>query len=260
MTKLSDRAAADAAADGFHAAISALVRSGPGMTERRGAAGTRLEFTGVPVAMLNYVAPGTEPDLGEVDALAGELAAMGAQWSIVTRGEAGSGLRAVGARHGRVRSASLPLLVWDAEQLPALPEAAVPGATVREISGRESHVFAAALAEGMGIPRDTADMLSAPALCDAPGMTAFVLDVNGEAVATGFNVIVGDQVGLFNGSVPPKHRRNGYYRALVIARLRRAIDAGARYAFTQNSAMSRPLYESLGFRHVEDWTYLVSGS
>ncbi|MBO0806162.1 MAG: GNAT family N-acetyltransferase [Nocardiopsaceae bacterium] len=63
-------------------------------------------------------------------------------------------------------------------------------------------------------------------------------------------------MGLFNGSVPPRHRGNGYYRALVVARLRDAVAAGARRALTQNTPMSQPLYESLGFRAEETWTYL----
>jgi predicted acetyltransferase len=77
-------------------------------------------------------------------------------------------------------------------------------------------------------------------------------------VATGFNIAAGDHVGMFNGSVPPQHRGNGFYRALVTARLRHAVASGARYAFAQNTPMSRPLYESLGFRLAETWTYLTS--
>jgi hypothetical protein len=35
------------------------------------------------------------------------------------------------------------------------------------------------------------------------------------------------------------------------------VAGGATFAFTQNSPMSRPLCESLGFRVVENWTGLV---
>ena len=45
----------------------------------------------------------------------------------------------------------------------------------------------------------------------------------------------------------------GCCRALVAARLRHAV---ARHAFTQNSPMTRPLHESFGFRHIQDWTCL----
>jgi hypothetical protein len=33
-------------------------------------------------------------------------------------------------------------------------------------------------------------------------------------------------------------------------------ESGTRHAFTQNSPMSRLLYESSGFRHIQDWTCL----
>ncbi|MFH8224353.1 GNAT family N-acetyltransferase [Streptomyces sp. NPDC018057] len=154
----------------------------------------------------------------------------------------------------------LPLLVWDADLLPSLPTSIPHGAAVREVPGDEYEVFSSALASGFGMPKDVADIFARPALLDAPDMTAFVVEFDGEAVATGFNIVAGDQVGLYNGSVPPRHRRNGYYRALVAARLRHAVASGARYAFTQNSPMSRPLHESLGFRLAETWTYLTSES
>lgn len=249
----------DAAADGFHAAMARLVELSPGMRVEHGTAGTRLIFTGLPLDTLNVVAVGREPDLDEVDAFAGELARTGVPWSIQLRGErAAPALLDLAARHGRTSSSALPLLVWDAGQLDSLP--AVDDTAVREITGDEHEVFAAALAGGFGMPREVADVFARPALLDASGLTAFVLEVDREAVATGFTILVGDQVGMFNGSVLPQHRGNGYYRALVTARLRHAVAAGARYAFTQNSPMSRPLYESLGFRLAETWTYLGSES
>ncbi|MGH3297501.1 MAG: GNAT family N-acetyltransferase [Trebonia sp.] len=209
---------------------------------------------------LNVVWAGREPDLGEVDTFAEELSATGVPWSIQPRGDADPALLDLAARYGRTSSSTLPLLVWEVGSLPSLPTSVSHRATVREVPGAEHEVYAAALASGFDMPKEVADVFARPALLDAPDMTAFVLDLNGEAVATGFNILVGDQVGMYNGSVVPQHRRNGYYRALVTARLRHAVASGARYAFTQNSPMSRPLYESLGFRLAETWTSLTSES
>ncbi|WP_405585965.1 GNAT family N-acetyltransferase [Streptomyces sp. NBC_01190] len=260
MTQPIDSAATDAAVNALFATISRLVELSDGMRLRQGAAGTRLVFTGLPTASLNIVSVGPDADLGEVDAFAKEMSAMGAPWSIQSRGEVDSALLELAARHGRTSSSTLPLLIWDAELLPTVPASVPEGTTVREVRGDEAEVYAAALAAGFGMPKEVADLFSLPALLDAPDMTAFVLDLNGAAVATGFNIITGDQVGLYNGSVPPQHRGNGYYRALVAARLRHAAASGARYAFTQNTPMSRPLYESLGFQLAETWTYLTSAS
>jgi len=247
----------DAAVDAYLTSTVRLIALSPGMYSRNGSGGTILQFTGLPVPNLNVVYVGAEPDLDEVDAFAKELSATDVPWSIKLRGEPGPELLEVAARYDRTSTSTGPLLTWNTDQLSTLPEPALPSdARVRILTGSDGELYADAIANGFGMPKAMADVFANPALLDAPGMTAFILEVGGETVATGFNIITGDLVGLFNGSVPPEHRRNGYYRALVIARLKHAVEAGARHAFTQNSPMSQPLYESLGFQLAATWTYL----
>ncbi|MEV5492899.1 GNAT family N-acetyltransferase [Streptomyces bobili] len=255
MTEWIDRAAGDEAVAAFHDAFERLTARIPGAYTRRGASGTGLVYTTFPVATLNTVCPGHDWDPGEVERSAGELARTGVPWSIQVRGDVDPALRRVSGRYGLTGEVSLPLLVWDARPLPG---ALSPDATVRKVSGAESGVFAAALAAGFGMPEEVAARLALPALLEAPGMSGYVLDLHGEAVATGFNILVGGHVGMFNGSVVPRHRGRGHYRALVTARLRDAVASGARHAFVQTTPASRPLYESLGFRLAETWTYLTS--
>lgn len=257
MTELIGGAAVDAAADAFYKAQTRRTGYVPGGYVRRGASGAVLRFTSIPVPELNTVSVDREWDPDEVDAFARELAATGVPWSIEVRGEADKQLAELGARYGRTTVGTRPLMRWDAGPLPAPPAAIPPGATVRAVSGTEAGVFAAAYAAGFDMPRKIADMTSPPALFDAPGIAGFVLDLHGEVVATGLNVMVGDHVGMFSGTVPPQHRRNGYYRVLVTARLAHAFASGARHAVSQTSPMSRPLYESLGFGLAETWTYLT---
>lgn len=246
----------ESAVNAFYESISRLVACSPGMYERRTESGTGLVFTGLAIPTLNLVRVGSRVDLEEVDAFAAEMSTKDVPWTVELRGEPDADLLAVAARHGRTSAFGLPLRVWDADLVHSLPASEVAGATVREISGSESEVFAGALASGYEVPRAVADALARPALLDAPDMTAFVLELGGEAVACGSNVMVGEYVGMYNGAVPPLHRGNGYYRALVTARLRHAVARGARYAFSQNTPMSRPLYEALGFRVVESVTYI----
>ena len=262
MTELADSVTAGTAVSAWQDAITLVAQCLPGAYVRLGSAGTRIHFTTLPVPELNAVCVDPERDLAEVDAFARELSEHGLPWTIQVRGEVDPELARLAARHGRTAASTLPLNLWHAESQPvASPHRVtvgdVPGgAKVREVSGADSAVFAAALAAGFGLPRGAVDMMSQPALLAAPGITGFVLDLHGEAVATGLNVVVGDQVGMFCGSVPPQHRRNGYYRRLVTARLAHGVAHGARHAFVQNTPMSRPLYESLGFRLAETWTYL----
>jgi GNAT superfamily N-acetyltransferase len=264
MTELVDRVATDAAVNAWQQAMTLLTRCLPGGYVRQGVAGTRLHFTTLPVPELNAVCVEHRRDLGQVDAFARELAGHGLPWTIQVRGEVDLELLRVAARHGRTEPSTLPLNLWHAESSVANPYRVrgrgVPrDAKVREVRAADSAMFAAALAAGFGMPTEVADGLCPPALLADPGVTGFVLDLRGEAVATGLNVVVGDHVGMFCGSVPPQYRRNGYYRALVTARLAHAVAHGARHAFTQNSPMSRPLYESLGFRPAQTWTYLGAG-
>jgi hypothetical protein len=259
MTHPVDPAVADGAADAFYQAMSRVIELSLGMYARQGAAGTRLLFTGT-VETLNLVYAGREPDLGEVDAFAKELSDKNAPWSILLRGDADPALLDLAARYGKTSSVQLPVLVWDAELLPSLPTSVPEGATVREITGGEHDIYATALVNGFGWPKSLADNLSRPELLDSPHITSFVLDLDGEPVASGRNIVVGDWVSMLAGSVPPRHRRKGYYRALVSARLRHAVARGARYALSQNTPMSRPLFESLGFQQAETWTYLTSES
>jgi len=259
LTHPVDPEIADGAADAFYQAMSRVIELSPGMYERQGAAGTRLVFTGT-VATYNLVCPGCEPDLGEVEVLAKELAAENVPWSILLRGDADPELLDLATRYGRTASLQLPVLVWDAELLSSLPTFVPEGATVREITGAEHEQYATALVNTFGWPQSLADGLARPELFDSPHITWFVLEVDGEPVASGRNIVVGDWVAMYSGSVPPEHRRKGYYRTLVSARLRHAVASGARYAVSQNTPMSRPLFESLGFQQAETWTYLTSES
>jgi GNAT superfamily N-acetyltransferase len=262
MTELIDSATANAAASAWHEAITLLTRCVPGGYVRQGTAGTRLYFTGIPSPDINAVCVGPEPNLAEVAAFAAELSEHGLPWTIAVRGAVGAPLARLAAQYGRTVTSTMPLNAWHAGSPPAVsPHRAmvreVAGAArVREVTGEDAAMFAATLAAGFGMPGEIAEIMCPPALFEAPGVTGFVLDLRGEAVATALNVVVGDHVGMFHGAVPPHHRRKGYYRTLVTARLAHAVARGARHAFAQNTPMSWPLYESLGFRPEETWTYL----
>ena len=262
MTELVDAAAANAAASAWHEAITLLTRCVPGGYVRQGTAGTTLYFTAIPIPGINAVCVDPEPNLAEVAAFATELSEHGLRWTIRVRGEVDAPLARLAARYGRTVTSTTPHNVWHAGSPAAVnPHRAVvrevAGAVkVREVPGEDAAMFAATLAAGFGMPGEIAEIMCPPALFEAPGVTGFVLDLQGEVVATGLNVVVGDYVGMFHGTVPPQHRGNGYYRTLVTARLAHAVARGARHAFAHNTPMSWPLYESLGFRPVETWTHL----
>jgi hypothetical protein len=58
--------------------------------------------------------------------------------------------------------------------------------------------------------------------------------------------------GLYGGGTLATHRGRGFYRAMVAARARDAIQLGARYLSVDALPTSRPILERLGFVHVTD--------
>jgi hypothetical protein len=58
--------------------------------------------------------------------------------------------------------------------------------------------------------------------------------------------------GLYGGGTVPEFRGRGFYRALVAARARDALAAGARYLKVEALPTSRPILERLGFEWVTD--------
>lgn len=252
-----NRMHSDQVVEGFFEVFERLVGVIPGAYMRQGASGTLLLVSAIPIPTLNGLSFEAEPDFVEAAELAGELAGGQLPWSVQVRGEPSAEVAAFAARYGLANTIRLPLLALEEDitlPAPQLPE----GAVVRTLSGSDRRGYAGALVQGFGMPAEVAAVMAAPAMLDGPGMAGYVVERDGATVATGFNVLMGDRVGLFNGSVPPQHRGNGYYRALVLTRLHDARQAGVKLAFTQNSPMSRPIYESLGFRHVETWTYLTT--
>jgi GNAT superfamily N-acetyltransferase len=257
MTGPASSNGADAAMNAYYETRARMTEYMPGAYAREGAAGTGLWVSTIPAPEFNVVSVGHRRDLREAEAFAREISGTGLPWSFQVRGDAGPDLNTLAARYGKTGTSTQPLLRWDAGSLPARPAALPAGAAVRKVSGKDSGVFAAALAAGFEVPEDVAGLLAQPDLLDAPGITGFLLELHGEAVATGLNVLAGQYAGMYSGSVPPVHRGNGYYRALVAARLADAVARGARHAVATNTPMSRPLFESVGFGLVLTWTYLT---
>jgi hypothetical protein len=58
--------------------------------------------------------------------------------------------------------------------------------------------------------------------------------------------------GLYGGGTPPNFRGRGFYRALIAARAKDALQLGARYLLVDALPTSRPILERLGFQWLTD--------
>ena len=70
----------------------------------------------------------------------------------------------------------------------------------------------------------------------------------------------GGTAGVFNIATVPAYRGRGYGRAVTSRIVADGVARGADLAYLQSSEDGYPLYESMGFRTVETWTYLCSTS
>jgi ribosomal protein S18 acetylase RimI-like enzyme len=75
-------------------------------------------------------------------------------------------------------------------------------------------------------------------------------------VAVGFGIFGQRIAGVFNIATAHGYRGRGYGRAVTSRIMADGVDRGADLAYLQSSEEGYPLYQSMGFRTVETWTYL----
>ncbi|GAA2531950.1 hypothetical protein Ahu01nite_096030 [Winogradskya humida] len=227
-----------------------------GGSSRRAANGTRLLVGGAPLATVNgvFTPESPYPDLGEVAELAAVAAAeLAVPWCLHMRGEPSPELLEIGARHGRTTRSATTFMTCAAGDLRLGPPDGqrVP---VRAVTSAQGVEYQAAVAAGFEVPAELfGSFMRGPEL-DAPGATAYLAGTPGDPVATGFGVLAGEWLGVFNIATPPAHRRHGYARAVTEHILRSVPYTGV---FLTSTEMALPLYESMGFRVAETWTYLT---
>ncbi|MFI6265369.1 GNAT family N-acetyltransferase [Micromonospora sp. NPDC051006] len=214
----------------------------------------RAAVTQAGVATLNVAYDTTpEPDLGSLDAMAIEVGRQAAHWSIMVRGEAGDEVAALAARHGLVERSDLPLLACAAEEI-VFRATEAQRSLVRQVGGVESDLYTEALTRGFEAPEGVFGSLMGGGVLDADRITGYLAEECDLPAGTGLGMRTAGVIGVFNIAVVPSVRGNGLGRAITETVLRDALAAGADAAYLQASTMGRPLYESMGFRLVENWT------
>ena len=253
---------ADRAAIALIAAFRTLADSLPGMYEKQAAPGVTSLMSGLPMATLNGVfTDAARPDVTEIDRAAASLAGLPLPWSIQFRGEPEPAAERVAARYGLTARMTIPLMLYrppsDQQARPARASAA---AAVRVAGLADRADYAAALAAGFQAPPEIMAPFSSPEAFTLPGAVPYLAREDGQVAAVGLGIFGEGIAGIFNIATVPAYRGRGYGRAVSSRIGADGVARGADLAYLQSSEDGYPLYESMGFRTAETWTYLSSAA
>jgi ribosomal protein S18 acetylase RimI-like enzyme len=253
---------ADRAAKALIAAFRLLADSLPGMHQKQVAPGVIRLMSGLPMATLNGVfTDAVRPDVTGLDRAAAGVAGLPLPWSIQFRGEPEPAAERVAARYGLTARTTSPLMIYrpaSDQQAPSARASAAARVVVADQADQTD--YAAALAAGFEAPPEIMAPFSSAEAFAMPGAAPYLAREDGQVVAVGFGVFGDGITGVFNIATVPAYRGRGYGRAVTSRIVADGVARGADLAYLQSSEDGYPLYQSMGFRTVETWTYLSSTS
>lgn len=147
------------------------------------------------------------------------------------------------------------MLLEDGDRLASA--VAVDGLVIRRLGADEVDRHLAVVAEGFGAPIELFAAWASSDLLGSNDVYAYAGSVSGRDVATALGIVADDHVGVFNAAVAPDHRRRGYGAALSARTVLDGLATGARRALLMSSEMGLSVYQQLGFREIERWSYWV---
>jgi ribosomal protein S18 acetylase RimI-like enzyme len=252
---------ADLCARAFVATLRLLVREMPGMYEIPGPGGVTGVVSGMPVPTLNGVfTEVTRPARADLAAVAATLAGLTVPWCIQCRGEPDTDAEQLGGQYGLSAREVLPLMLRRAEPGPPGPRVDDAVARrVRVVGPTDRARFAAGLAAGFGAPPELMAPFTTPEFFAIADAVPYAAAADGQLVSVGLGIFLGEFTGVYNIATRPAYRGRGYGRAVTSRIVADGVARGAPLAYLQSSEAGYPLYESMGFRTVERWTYLLPG-
>lgn len=158
---------------------------------------------------------------------------------------------------GLTETGLAPLMVLEGPVAPADDR----GFTVERARTPEQMAIVAGLvAAAFEVDRDwVARAFAAPSLLQAPEIAFFIASKDGvpqSAVTT----TGGQTVGVWSMATPAQWQRRGAGRSVLSAALAHHSAAGAQRFYLIATPAGKPLYDALGFRTVEEFPVLVSGT
>jgi GNAT superfamily N-acetyltransferase len=231
----------------------------PGTRIDQAPRGTILLVSGARMPILNVIySPRHAVAVDEVAALADAVGAIEVPWSIHTRGKPEPELLEVAASHGLTARFADPLMVLDPKDLVTRPTAPA-GAVVHTVGVDRREQFMSVSTRGFDASVEDFGPLGLDEAFEIPGYTSYLVEADGRPVACGSSLLSNDHVCVVNIATLPEYRGRGYGRLATEAAIAGGVAASAHTAYLMASTDGLPLYESMGFRTAESWSYLTAG-
>lgn len=218
---------------------------------------TDTEIASLNMAVAQIPDPGPE-SLASLRSAAAEVARAGLPWSILVQGEATGRVADLAAEFGLIERGSMPFMACAADE--AVLRADLGQSSSIRVVGASGHdLYTDTMAAGFEAPRQIFGSLMGGGVLDMPEATGYLGGPADRPTSTGFLVLGAGVCLVLNIAVVPEARGHGLGRAMTARAMADGFAAGAGTAILTSSAVGRPLYESMGFRLVENWTTFAAG-
>jgi GNAT superfamily N-acetyltransferase len=125
----------------------------------------------------------------------------------------------------------------------------------RSLTAAEMPAHVDVASAGYGMDREVLAGFAASTLFEEDFGAGLIAEVDGVPACTGISIVAREWVGVFVIATIDAFRRRGLGAALTAKLVTDAVERnGVSRALLQSSEMGKPVYESLGFATVEDWT------
>ena len=217
-----------------------------------------LGITGGPTADFNMSLIDEGPDdVAILEEFVGRMTAMGVPGLFMMSSAAGRRLGPIAAASGLLNAGTAPLMARPATDAGA-PSADFTIERVTDSAGMGVVNDLAASAFGMD-PAWCSRTFASPWLLEAPGVEFFLARRGDEPMSTVATTGAGATIGIWSMATPPDKQRQGAGRAVLLAAMEYHQKRGAETFYLCATEAGKPLYDSLGFKTVDDIPIWVIG-
>lgn len=217
-----------------------------------------LAITGGPTADFNMAMfdEGSE-DVSVFEEFAERMTTLGLPGIFMMSSAASRRLGTIAAARGLVEAGSAPLMTLP---VTALRKPSGDFAIERVTDTAGMAVFSALSASAFGMDRAWNDRTFASAsFLEAPGFEVFIARRGEEPMSAVATTGIHATIGIWSMSTPPEKQRQGAGRAVLLAAMDFHRQRGAETFYLCATPAGKPLYESLGFKTVDDLAIWVIG-